>query len=818
MAVVVLAIVAVYLDFADDSTVGLAPTPTVESTSLPQRTPTVRVASAPPTPGPRPTATPPPAELALDVGFMHTATLLDDGRVLVAGGLRIGQVRSRDANVQTYDPSSGVWRKASSMAQPRYGHTATLLEDGRVVMVGGRANTILRGAEIYDPRSDIWSQASRLVNAKAHHTAVRIGDGLVMVIGGITLTPDGETATASTEIYDAFSGRWAAASNMEVARASHAGVAFPDGRVLVTGGIGSDDDALASAEMYGPSTGLWAQIESMSEPRVGHTATLLPDGRVLVAGGIASVPNESSGDSAVSLATAEIFDPATGEWSQTGEMADGRVNHMASLMIGGNVVVTGGAREVGATGLEEFGATLASAEIYELATGTWTTVDSLTSGRSFHTSVVLRGGLLMVVGGLIGGGGVLFSPVEVLNPATLTWSQPVSMAARTGAPAPTPPRSPLPTATPRRILGEMTTARFAHHGVAVLPDGRALVAGGWDTPSYSSADANSVNTAAAEVYDPATGEWSAVDDLSTDRGGLTVTGLNDGRVLVVGGIGTTTMGSVTVPNATIFHGSTELFDPSLGTWSETGNLTEKRAWHTATRLDDGRVLVTGGFNERFAARASTEIYDPLSGEWSLAADLNDARAFFHQSVLLLDGRVLVVGGRKRSTSIPVTTAEVYDPKTNQWILLESYSPSSPEPGGTSLLNDGRVLVMGGFLDGEPTAGAGILDPTADTWTLIAPMSETRAGHVSLTLLDGRVLIAGGWGPEGSRRSSAELFDPQTGRWSPVEDMNGPRVRPVAARLLDGRVLVIGGSGVDGLPLASVEIFDPETESWARVAN
>lgn len=801
LAVAALAIIAVYLDFTDESSIGLLPTPTVEPASLPLPTPTVQVVSARPTPGPNPTPTPPPAELAAGVGFLHTATLLDNGRVLVAGGRSVGQL---DASVQIYHPAFGVWRKASSMAQPRFGHTATLLEDGRVFMVGGRANTILHGAEIYDPRSDIWSPAGRLAIARAHHTAVRIGDGLVMVMGGMTLTPDGETATASTETYDAFSGRWAAAGDMATARASHAVVAFSDGRVLVTGGLGPNRDAVASAEMYSPSTGLWAPIEAMSEPRVGHTATLLPDGRVLVAGGIASVPDQGSGDSDAALATAELYDPATGEWSQTGEMAEGRVNHTASLMIGGNVVVTGGAREVGPTGLEEFGATLASAEIYERSAGAWTSIETMNSSRSNHASVVLRSGIVMAVGGWIGGGRFMFSPVELLDPSTHAWSEPVSLWALTGATPPPHDPTPAPTATPRPAFGQMTHARASNHGVAVLPDGRVLVAGGWSSPSYSLTDVNKINTASAEIVDTTMGEWSRVEDMSTDRGGLTLTELDDGRVLAAGGIG-----------LTLIQVSTELFDAPSGAWSRTGNLAQNRVWHTATKLDDGRVIVTGGYDAGFAVVASTEVYDPATGEWSPAADLIDSRAV-HQSVLLQNGWVLVLGGLKRIGFVAVASAEVYDPETDKWSLLESYSLTTDRPR-TALLSDGTVLVTGGWVD-KPIAAAGILDPTADTWTHVAPMSVRRAGHVSVPLEDGRVLVAGGGRAGAYLQSSAELFDPRTGRWSRVGDMNEPRALAGAVRLLDGRVLIVGGSGIDGLPLASAEIFDPETGSWTLTSE
>ena len=799
LAIVALAVVAVYLDFSDESSIGLVPTPTAEPTSLSLPTPTAQVAAGRATPLPRATPALPVTRLAVDVGFGHTATLLDDGRVLVAGGRRLGEYGSTDANAQTYDPALGVWRKASSMVQPRFVHTATLLEDGRVLVVGGRAPFLLRGAEVYNPSTNTWSSAGRLANARAYHAAVRIGDGLVMVIGGMSVSPEGEIPTATTEIYDAFTESWIPASDMATARAAPTMVAFPDGRVLVTGGIGPDGDVVASAEMYSPSTGLWEPVGAMAEPRAGHTATLLPEGRVLVAGGI-------SDDSGIALATVELYDPVIGEWSQSGGMSEGRLRHTASLMLGGNVVVIGGALEGQPTTLEESGATLGSAEIYERSTGSWASVDDMNSQRSNHATVVLDSGLVMTMGGWIGGGRFMFSPAEILDPSTRAWSEPASLAARTGTAPPTPVPTPVPTATPRPAYGEMVTARNANHGVALLPDGKVLIAGGASSRLYSLADVNKVSIATAEIVDPTTGEWSSVDDMSTDRNGLTVTALDDGRALVAGGIGLKTI-----------HGTAELLDPSSGTWSETGNMAVSRVWHRATKLRDGRVLVTGGFDAGFAVLASTEIYDPATGEWSPAADLIDSRAA-HQAILLPDGRVLVLGGSKRPPGfIAVTTAEVYDPLIDQWSLLESYSRANDRPGIVPL-SDGTVLVTRGWSDGQRSRAADILDPAADTWTPVALMGTPRTAHIVVQLDDGRVLVAGGTRAGPYPLSSAEVFDPRTGDWSLAGDMNVPRTTAKAVLLPDGGVMVIGGSGIDGLALASAEIFDPETESWTLLSD
>src|SRR6202030_328882 len=190
----------------------------------------------------------------------------------------------------------------------------------------------------------------------------------------------------------------------------------------------------------------------------------------------------------------------------------------------------------------------------------------------------------------------------------------------------TPVSSLAPEATPFTFdnTGSLTTAR-ARHTATLLPNGKVLLAGGFD----SSGDA----LTSAELYDPGSGTWTATGSLSTARYHHTATLLPNGKVLVAGGQGTST-------NAIA---SAELYDPASGTWTVTGSLNTARARHSATLLPNGKVLVAGGNDISSNALASAELYDSTSGSWTFTGSLNSAR-YVHTATLLPNGKVLVAGG------------------------------------------------------------------------------------------------------------------------------------------------------------------------------
>jgi hypothetical protein len=219
---------------------------------------------------------------------LHTATLLADGRVLVAGGIGV----SGDlVSVELYDPATGTWSLTGSLGTRRDGHTATLLPDGRVLVVGGYGDDgYLASVEVYDPALGIWSPVDELSTARWYHTATLLPDGRVLVAGGFGI----EGALADAWLYDptaAPGSAWSPTGTMITSRGMHTATLLPDGRILVVGGLGGHgpEGYLPGAEVYDPVLGTWSLTGSMSVPRAVHSATLLVAGRVLVAGGMAGV-------------------------------------------------------------------------------------------------------------------------------------------------------------------------------------------------------------------------------------------------------------------------------------------------------------------------------------------------------------------------------------------------------------------------------------------------------------------------------------------------------------------------------------------------
>ncbi len=208
--------------------------------------------------------------------YNSTATLLPNGKVLVAGGEDSSS--SVLASAELYDPASGTWAPTGSLATARGNQTATLLPNGKVLVAGGRPNGgVLTSAELYDPASGTWTPTGSLATARVFHTATLLPNGKVLVAGGL----DTSSVLASAELYDPASGTWTTTGSLATARHFHTATLLPNGKVLVASGSGD-----ASAELYDPASGTWGPTGSLATARNSHTATLLPNGKVLVAGGL----------------------------------------------------------------------------------------------------------------------------------------------------------------------------------------------------------------------------------------------------------------------------------------------------------------------------------------------------------------------------------------------------------------------------------------------------------------------------------------------------------------------------------------------------
>ncbi len=337
------------------------------------------------------------------------------------------------------------------------------------------------------------------------------------------------------------------------ARYTHTATRLSDGRVLVAGGLEGDDVALDSTEVYDPAQGQFTPAGRMTTKRVGHTATLLPNGRVLITGG--------SGNTfyAGALASAELFDPRTNSFRAVANMSAARLAHRATLLANGKVLITGGQ--------DETRDKLASAEIFDPATETFHPISAMNAKRADHTATLLKNGFV-----LLAGGGSKSEPDERPQ-ASAELYDPAKQAFV--------------------MTGTMSLPRYKH-SAATLPDGRVLILGGSDARMWEG------RYASAEIYDPVVGKFTATANLNTARYKIrdAVVTLPNGKILVAGG-----------------GARLEVFDPTTGIFAPVaGSLGTTRYYATATLLENGEVLILGGYlsDERpgMAADLSAWLYKP----------------------------------------------------------------------------------------------------------------------------------------------------------------------------------------------------------------
>lgn len=360
----------------------------------------------------------------------------------------------------------------------------------------------------------------------------------------------------------------------------------------------------------------WNATGSMSTARHLHTATLLANGKVLVAGGF------DNADQKRRIATTELYDPATGTWSDTGSMKVARGGHTAILLKNGKVLVAG--------------CSDTTAELYDSATGTWSNTGSMN---------VLRCGTGIGNGGatLLADGKVLFATgdngvtAELYDPANGTWS----------------------------ITGSLKTSRIWWDN-APLPNGKVLAAGGWSGSSV---------LATAELYDPATGTWSSTGSMSRPYHFHAAVSLPNGKVLVAGG---RDAGWRSIPVS-------QLYDPTTGIWNEIGS-NPAGADLSLTRLANGKVLAAGGANGTSQALATADLYDPATNIWIASSPMNIAHGWCHSATLLHSGKVLIAGGSNGTVNF--AAAELYTPDNNcsDEIAVKPYTFTAGTPAKAAEIN------------------------------------------------------------------------------------------------------------------------------------
>jgi hypothetical protein len=701
----------------------------------------------------------------------HSATLLPNGKVLLAGGRPDEPSKGRTAEI--YDPSTGRSRATTQpMNAARSEHTATLLRSGQVLLAGGGSSVNLENtdatasAELYDPGADRFRTiAHPLRAARAGHTATLLPDGKVLLVGGtsgVAKTGDpgatfvddaGPDEAPWAEIYDPETETFHATRGpMNELRSRHTATALPGGRVLIVGGEDTPDTPIGagkSAEIYDVESGLFTKTAANPlRPFSHHTATLLPDGRVLLTGGLARPLPDGGREATAELRDAELYDPEKDSFEAGGSLARFRADHSATLLPSGRVLLVGG--------IEEGGDSL---EIYDPPTGAFLPLEKLPATRSGgHSATLLPSGSV-----LIAGGSTLVSSAPAASSQTLLFDD------THGA------FTPLADAAVSRVL----------HSATLLQSGEVLLAGG-------ALDTENTFFPAAERYSPSDGSVRATQgSMHNLRAGHTATLLASGELLLAGGVDQSPSGAEfslgVLPTA-------ELYQPDTDSFLLLPPMSEPRANHSATLLEGGEVLITGGGSTASPELDSAELYDPLPGVFlRLSARMASPRTS-HATARLTSGEVLIAGGYWGPDAL--RTAEIYDPRRNTF--RPTGSMASPHAsfvlGGftATLLASGKVLIVG-------YDGAELYDPAADdgvgAFTPAAAGFDAdahRNSHSATLLPSGKVLIAGGADATGAPLSSSALYDPTTDRFIARTNLSRARGFHTATLLPSAAVLITGG--------------------------
>jgi N-acetylneuraminic acid mutarotase len=314
-----------------------------------------------------------------------------NGKVLVAGGTNNGVALT---SAELYNRTTGTWAATGSMNVARTLARAVLLSNGSVLVVGGCINDCLsattRSAELYNPTTGAFTATGSMLQARAEFGITPLASGQVLVAGGCT-SYDANGCAATTnkaEIYNPATGTWKATGALRGARHAMTATRLASGKVkvIVAGGATAASDAVNSSEIYDPVAKTWTLGAKMVQARSDYASILLGSGKVLFMGG--------ENINGVSISNTELYNPSSGKFTATGNMTATREEHTAVLFANGNVLVSGGNKKTLTTQTP-----LASAELYNPATGKWTATGSMSSARSGHTSTVLTNGNVLNAGG-----------------------------------------------------------------------------------------------------------------------------------------------------------------------------------------------------------------------------------------------------------------------------------------------------------------------------------------------------------------------------------------------------------------------------------
>ncbi|WP_437498568.1 Kelch repeat-containing protein [Sorangium sp. So ce1099] len=762
----------------------------------------------------------------------HTATVLQDGRVLVAGGYpevdQVGPYTDENTAVslraaEIYDPATRTWSPAAPLSQARSGHAAILLPNGHVLVAGGRARSRWTfgqehsSAEIYDPASDTWTAVGRL--PVPHPTPSMMLAGGRPVLVGMAYSAVDAIDWMHAAVYDPESRDWTTVPSCDAySRLTPiSATLLHDGRVMAVG---------SGCSLHDLETGLWTWEQGAvlgTRQYKYPDATTLPGGGVLVVGGTLAGPDpEIHAFSQIYLPQEDRWEPTPGPYAPAstpcGLNGSSIRGARTSLLPSGKVLLTGGLescqpKDDWTEYIVPFYATMA---LFDEATRAWSSLDvepPVTMARAYHSSTRLRDGSVLIAGGYIGAttptaSAMLFHERAQLGAGCAADSDcgsgfcadSVCCDARCAGPC---DACAAASGAPQDGVCTPLTGVACDDADACIAGGvceAGACVGGEAAPDGTPCSDGDVCSAASACVGGACVGSSLATCLPADD-------CHEAPAC-------DPAAGCAAPAPAMPDGTPCDFPGTEDGWRETGRMDTFLSGNQATVLQDGTVLVIG--SGRVPSRSEPEPlwtrYDPSTGAWQPARPVGFQSA--QTPTLLPDGTVLVIGPRLSVSPGPVTTWR-FDPATGVWTPAAA-TVASRSGHTATLLQDGRVLLAGG----DQSGGYGgvqveVYDPVNDAWTARAPLNVPRLRHSATLLPDGRVLVAGG-SDGGSLLASAEVYDPAADTWTPAASMGWGRTEHTATLLPDGRVLVAGSVGEETGKTA--EIYDPSSDTWTSAGE
>lgn len=878
--------------------------------------------------------------------YLHTMTTLPSGKVLIAGGLcDVPRMRNDNApypphtQLSLWNSTTETWERAPALATSRIFHTASLLSDGSVLIVGGESDPglgpstrepVLSSVERY--KDGRLEEVNSLRVARARHTATTLVDGSVLVAGGF----DNEgKAIADAELWDVARRVWRAISPMQTPRHSHSSTLLSDGRVMIAGGVGADGETIGSVEIWDPARNAWSAGDPMLLAMKELTTTRLANGDVLAVG--TSVVDETSvlntmlwekqtkrwriagtrqtlnmqawlpqpftlvpypDGSAHVFAPRSIFHWTPGQAPVSHPIYGKRLFHTTTLMADGRILLAGG--QAGGWSSKE---SVDWVEVFDPASAKFFPIERMNQPRAHHSALALADGRVVVADGIVNHPNkpqqrVVNSP-EVWNPHTGQWNliseirfeaedrvymgkrhdgtvlffnvrvtkdgetyRPLGYRAWTWNPADG-------RVTQTQVNGVIPRLRAA---IAVLPDGRVLIVGGWsvshvpevrcptdtsstkgaidqdegdgcrDEPSGWTENAN----ATAELWDSRSGAVAALDKPPGQpmQNPQTVL-LKNGQVVVTDHVPPSPfihnppLSSVLLWNASSLkwqqlppappHQSwpmkelkdgtlatrSQRLSPGAATWTETPSVQSLHAAPEIVELPAGRLLALT------TESPTLSFYDPAGSRWQLSPARDEMPRWLSKPALLpmSDGRLMTIG-RVEAGSAGVDTAHIWNPRDNSWTSAGRLARGWESPRRVVQLLSGRVLHMGAY------SGSHVCElwtPSDNSWTFcrtitISTPSGTPGGKLVLgTLGNGNAAILVNKEAAYVFRESSMDWVKAKLEWNNESIPYGAPVRPVKtlARLFDEKTRTWVDAGALAAEYLQTMVSPPPVILWDR---